>query len=286
MRSPRSRCDSSGTEWRVGACIDPRFPLPNGRTDPLEAFSRELRQVELRSPRIPVLSNVTGDWMTPANATDPAYWVRHVRAPVRFGDGLRAVLGEMAPVLLEVGPGQTLATLARANAMAGETLATFSVLPRDQAGSSDLECLLTALGGAWVAGADVDWGRLYAGQRRRLVSLPTYPFERQSFALDAPLPLTAETPARSSVHAEQASIDDWVYVPSWTRSTPSTHTELAQVKSGACWLVLIDDGHLAADLTGALDSYGAPRCPGQDGPVLARADGRRRALRRPPWRAR
>ncbi len=71
------------------------------------------RQVELRAPRIPFLSNVTGTWITDAEATDPAYWARHLRRPVRFADGVRELCRDARRVLLEVGPGQTLATLAR-----------------------------------------------------------------------------------------------------------------------------------------------------------------------------
>ncbi len=79
----------------------------------LPEFHAFVRRLDLRPPTIPVASNLTGTWMTEADATDPDYWVRHLRQTVRFADGLRALTQPDASVLLEVGPGRTLATLAR-----------------------------------------------------------------------------------------------------------------------------------------------------------------------------
>ena len=64
-----------------------------------------------QAPRIPYVSNLTGTWMTAEQATDPAYWARHLREPVRFARGSAELLREPARVLLEVGPGTTLSGL-------------------------------------------------------------------------------------------------------------------------------------------------------------------------------
>ncbi|MEE8523392.1 MAG: amino acid adenylation domain-containing protein, partial [Thermoanaerobaculia bacterium] len=79
----------------------------------LEPFGRCLRQVELRPPSIPYLSNLTGDWITPAEATDPDYWLRHLRQTVRFGDGVARLLEDPDALYVEVGPGRALGSLAR-----------------------------------------------------------------------------------------------------------------------------------------------------------------------------
>ena len=78
----------------------------------LGPFERYLRSLRLAEPSLPFVSNVTGTWIRPEEARDPAYWVRHLRQPVRFADGLQALVAEGSPALLEVGPGRTLTSLA------------------------------------------------------------------------------------------------------------------------------------------------------------------------------
>src|SRR6185369_4344133 len=78
----------------------------------LGPFADLVATVALHAPRLPYVSNLTGTWITAEQATDPAYWVRHLRAPVRFGDGLAALLAEPTRLLLEVGPSTALTRLA------------------------------------------------------------------------------------------------------------------------------------------------------------------------------
>jgi phthiocerol/phenolphthiocerol synthesis type-I polyketide synthase E len=146
--------------------------------DPVLPELTELaRRLRLRPPRIPYISDVTGTWITEAEATGPEYWARHLRSPVRFADGLRALRGELDPVLLEVGPGETLCTLARRQGT-GTAPAVVASLPDRAAGPG--EGLEAALGRLWAAGAGVDWALHHSAPRWR-VPLPTYPFERQRY---------------------------------------------------------------------------------------------------------
>src|SRR5262245_47900266 len=78
----------------------------------LESFTKEVRKLKLSPPKIPYVSNVTGTWITAEEATEPNYWARHLRQTVLFAAGVRELLREPRRVLLEVGPGQTLAILA------------------------------------------------------------------------------------------------------------------------------------------------------------------------------
>ncbi|HVR98950.1 MAG TPA: amino acid adenylation domain-containing protein, partial [Thermoanaerobaculia bacterium] len=84
----------------------------------IDVLARTVARIHPQPPRIPYLSNVTGTWIRPEEATDPAYWGRHLRETVRFADGLRELLPRTG-VLLEVGPGETLARLARRELRAG-----------------------------------------------------------------------------------------------------------------------------------------------------------------------
>jgi amino acid adenylation domain-containing protein len=149
-----------------------------------DAFLERVRRVTLRPPSIPYLSNVTGTWITAAQATDPGYWARHLRQTVRFHDGLAALAAE-GHVLLEVGPGRSLSALASRVQRDPAPCVAWS-LPPARAGASEIEALLGALGTLWTAGVEVDWGRVYAPERRRKVPLPTYPFERQRHWIEAP----------------------------------------------------------------------------------------------------
>ncbi|MBV9354215.1 MAG: type I polyketide synthase, partial [Chloroflexi bacterium] len=83
-------------------------------TDPvLDAFTTRVAGARPQAPRLPYSSNVTGTWITPAEASDPGYYARHMRGTVRFHEGLSALLADPGLVLVEVGPGATLARLAR-----------------------------------------------------------------------------------------------------------------------------------------------------------------------------
>jgi amino acid adenylation domain-containing protein len=146
------------------------------------AFAAELAGIELRPPRIPFVSNRTGTWITPEQATDPGYWVGHIRDAVRFGDGVDLVTQDGPAALVEVGPGHTLGTLARSGSR-GRGCTVLATLPGPREDADEQEFLTGALGRMWLAGARVDWAALH-GERRRRVSLPTYPFEPRRYWIE------------------------------------------------------------------------------------------------------
>ena len=140
-----------------------------------------LRRVRLQAPRLPIASNVTGRWLTAEEAMDPEYWTSQLRQPVRFADGLATVMQESPAVLLEVGPGQTLSTLARQHpATTGRATPVASLGRR---GVEDARALREAAGRLWSAGVALQWTHWHAQPRRR-VPLPTYPFERQRYWIE------------------------------------------------------------------------------------------------------
>ncbi|HEX8139758.1 MAG TPA: beta-ketoacyl synthase N-terminal-like domain-containing protein [Pyrinomonadaceae bacterium] len=151
----------------------------------LEEFETMVGEVALKPPRIPYISNVTGTWMTQADATTPTYWTKHLRQTVRFGDGLQQLLGESANILLEVGPGNTLATLARQHPAKAKTQVVLSSLRHVRERQSDVAFMLKTLGRLWLAGTEVDWVSFYLSERRHRLRLPTYPFERQRYWIDS-----------------------------------------------------------------------------------------------------
>ncbi|MGA4029588.1 amino acid adenylation domain-containing protein, partial [Ralstonia nicotianae] len=169
-------------------------------TEPiLPAFADSVARLTLRAPAIPFVSNLTGAWIEPAQATDPGYWAAHLRGTVRFADGLQTLMQGGPHAWIEVGPGQTLSALARL--CAGDAL----VLPSLGGGEgpkSDLAVLLGSAGQLWLTGQALDWRALYAGQQRRTLRLAPYPFQRERHWLDAPA--APQQDAQASVEPSRA----------------------------------------------------------------------------------
>ncbi|HEX4954980.1 MAG TPA: amino acid adenylation domain-containing protein, partial [Thermoanaerobaculia bacterium] len=148
-------------------------------------LARLMAQVELSPPRIPYLSNLTGDWVQADQARDPHFWARQMCQTVRFSAGLEVLLREGESTFVEVGPGQTLTVLVRQQAAQGEPLAVAS-LPYAAEGVPDTAFFAASLARLWAAGAAIDWRGAHTGESRRRVALPTYPFERQRCWLAEP----------------------------------------------------------------------------------------------------
>lgn len=152
----------------------------------IRPFIEQLKGINLNPPKVPFISSVTGTWITEAEATDPVYWGRQLRRTVRFADGLNEVLKGADRVLLEIGPGTTLTTLARQHPSKTADQVIVHTLRHPHDRQSDEELLLGALGRLWLAGIKVDWTGFYADQRRTRLALPTYPFERQRYWIEPP----------------------------------------------------------------------------------------------------
>ena len=119
-------------------------------------FAEATHGISVDRPSIPCISNVTGTWLTDDEALDPSYWVRHLRATVRFGDGVATLLTR-ARIVLEVGPGTTLSTLVRQAAPAAGPATTISTLGHPLDATPEPAALAAAAGELWLAGAEVDW---------------------------------------------------------------------------------------------------------------------------------
>ena len=172
----------------------------------LEPFARRVAQIEINAPNIPYLSNLTGTWVTAEEVKDPSYWARHLRETVRFGDNLRELSGDGRRALLEVGPGRTLSSLAMRQEGRKQEQPIVNSLPHPEEQQSDLESLLGAVGRLWLAGVAVKTDGYHAGRRRRLLSLPSYPFERQRYWVEPKIQTQPQTqPAPEQIAAEASS---------------------------------------------------------------------------------
>ncbi|MFE4108593.1 type I polyketide synthase [Almyronema epifaneia] len=213
-------------------------------------FTAAVAQVALQPPQIPLLSNVTGTWLTAAEATDPAYWGQQLRQPVQFGPAIAQLLQEPSQILLEVGPGRTLTTLAKQQVRTQLCLRT---VRHPQEGVSDSEYLLQTLGRLWLAGVAIDWSGVYAHERRQRLPLPTYPFERQRYWIEPQL--ASPLPPTTAALARQPDMADWFYLPTW-KQWPLTAHAGAIAPESTRWLLFVDSGGVGVQLARQLEQSG------------------------------
>ncbi|MDX3187241.1 SDR family NAD(P)-dependent oxidoreductase [Streptomyces sp. MN03-5084-2B] len=143
----------------------------------LDEFHAVAEKLSYARPRIPVVSNVTGDLVT---EFDAAYWVRHVREAVRFADGVRTLAAHGVTTLVELGPDGVL------SAMAQETVPGVTAVPALRRRHGEVAQAVTAFGAAVAGGATAEWTAVFEGTGARRVALPTYAFQREWFWLHAP----------------------------------------------------------------------------------------------------
>ncbi|MCZ4612256.1 polyketide synthase dehydratase domain-containing protein, partial [Streptomyces sp. Lzd4kr] len=146
----------------------------------LDEFRAIAADLTFHAPRIPVVSNVTGELATAEELASPDYWARHIRAAVRFLDGVRLLEARGVTEWLELGPDGVLSALVAESLEADSGIVT-PVLRR---GRPETEVFAAALGLAAARGADVRWDTVFPGARG--TDLPLYAFQRQRYWLDAP----------------------------------------------------------------------------------------------------
>ena len=152
----------------------------------VEPYAKVLSRFKLKAPKIPFISNVTGTWIKDDQATDPWYWARHLREPVRFSQGISHLLEEPNRVLLEVGPEKTLSSLAMQHTSKTRNHRILATMRHPQEDESDLHCLMTTMGRLWLSGVPLHWEALHAGSHHGRIPLPGHPLDRKRHWIDPP----------------------------------------------------------------------------------------------------
>ena len=213
-------------------------------------FGQVLQQIDFQPPQIDLISNVTGTWLTDAEATSPDYWLRHLRHTVHFSQGVTTLLQLKDPVFLELGPGHTLTKFVQQHLSSEQDIPVMQSLPHPRDQQSDAATLMTALGQLWLAGVPIDWAAFHHPAQRQRLPLPTYPFERESYwiALEEDRAPRSPTPAADET-TKAPDLADWFYLPTWRRSpiTPS------DPPLDHCWLMFVDTSEPAAFWQPAID---------------------------------
>ncbi len=213
----------------------------------LAPFAAAFAGLRLEAPTLPFVSNLTGTWITADEATGPGYWERHLRRTVRFAAGLETLFERGDAVLLEVGPGRALSSLARRHPARPGGQTVLSSLPAaPEAGEDDLPVLLRALGQLWLSGVPVDWRGFQAHETRRRVALPTYPFERRRYWVEP------QEDAGTLVPESR----DRAWAPLWRQAFPPPPPSPEDGVEGGPWLVLLDETGLGQRLVKLVEAQG------------------------------
>lgn len=203
------RLDELGIAWnRLAAERAGHSPLLDSI---LAEFRSVVSRLTLSEPCIPLISNLSGTWLTAAQAMDPEYWVAQLRHTVRLSDGIEALAADPDRLFLEVGPGRGLSALLRRHPSVGRRRAVVATMRAGDHDGDDQKTLLEAIGQLWRMGMPLDLaGGYYRDTPCRRVPLPTYPFAGERHWIERPVQKTSDT-------KRSADSADWMFAPTWTR---------------------------------------------------------------------
>ena len=238
--------------------------------DLLKPFGDYLRKLKLRAPEIRFLSNRSGTWITDSEATDPEYWVGHLRNTVRFADCVATLASNRSMILLEVGPGRTLGSLAKQNPGINPQSVLSSLRHPDQK-IDDLTQWKTVLGRLWALGMNLPAETLWPGEHRQRVRLPTYAFAHQRYFIE---PGKGAEPVSDVPNlSRQPAFDDWFYRPAWRRLDQVAGVDAPADVSPARWLLFVDEKGLGQDLAKRLRERGDIVVTVEPGDAYYKVDG-------------
>ena len=220
----------------------------------LGRFGDFLRGIELKAPVIPIVSNRTGQPLTEAEATDPDYWVRHLRGTVLFAECIDHLSAERSRIYVEMGPGKALGSLAAQHADVARGQVISALRHPDEAVLDDAY-FIAQLGRIWAMGGDFDWRQIWGEARRNRVVLPTYAFQRKPYFI---APGEAREAPGPSHLVRQAALEDWGYVPHWKAVAADCDVEIETLESAPKerWLVFVDETGLGRSVEQRLRQAG------------------------------
>ncbi|MEM9274446.1 MAG: SDR family NAD(P)-dependent oxidoreductase [Cyanobacteria bacterium P01_F01_bin.143] len=204
----------------------------------LDEFIAVFNDIKINSPQFPLISNVTGTWITETEITNPQYWARHIRETVQFSLGISEILQNPNRILLEIGGGRTLATLAKQHQFNSIETIFLTSLPHPKEEIPDMEFILNSLGKLWLAGKDINWESLHQNQTPYRIPLPTYPFERKRYWVERDYEQSQivenKSETKSLKQTKKPDIQDWFYVPSWQRNQLLVNSEFDIKENYSC----------------------------------------------------
>lgn len=211
----------------------------------VDTFRNFLTDFRFKTPLIPYISTVTGQWIHRDDINDPDYLIKNLRDSVQFNEGIEILLENQDWSLLEVGPGTTLSSLVRRHPKKRKEQLVLTSLPHALDKQSELKHIFTTLGHLWYAGAMIDWAGFYQNEKIMRVPLPSYPFEHKRFWIEADKTVSDNktTNYQTEVRKATNSIHDWLYLPTWKRKLVQNQNREHKFQ-GTNWLLFVDDSKL------------------------------------------
>lgn len=178
----------------------------------LEEFRYYLRTITLSAPKLPIVSNSTGTFLTDEEATDPEYWVNHLRGTIMFADCITTLAKQPNRIYLEVGPGKALSSMAAMNDRIKHQH-TFSTLRHPDQDIADDIYFVGVLARLWATGVNIDWEQIWGDAKRNRVVLPTYAFQQNEYFIE-PQKVIAQSVSHKPLTCIE-DIADWGYHSVW-----------------------------------------------------------------------
>ncbi|MCX7091093.1 MAG: amino acid adenylation domain-containing protein [Legionellales bacterium] len=209
-----------------------------------EAFIDILSNMKFHAPNIPIISNVTGDWLSAKDAIDVEYWYQHLRHAVRLSAGLNLLAQDSHSLFIEIGPKRSLGTFLKSVLQdTSQTMHQIVHTLDSNHPSSDLKQLYSVIGLAWINAIPIDWHRFHQPMQPQKLNLPTYIFQKQKYWLD---------PDKSISSAMIRS-----FQPAWTHhKIPGSITISSDILKNHTWFIIRDDEGLADKLILFFKSHG------------------------------
>lgn len=191
----------------------------------LEEFESFIDNMDLQTPTIPFISNVTGDWISDEEATSASYWRKHLRQTVQFHKGLSLLINQSHSTFIEIGAGRGLTTIAKRHPDASRSLSAYASMKSANKKIDDNSVLYELLGSLWLEQYEINWDSLAPKQHCKLVDIPTYAFDKQSYWLERTFNKIKTDNADSK---KREDIFTWFYTPSWLRLSMNDQNDLQQ----------------------------------------------------------
>jgi phthiocerol/phenolphthiocerol synthesis type-I polyketide synthase E len=202
----------------------------------MEEFTAFMNEFQLNEPSIPYISNVTGTWMKKEQVLDPRYYSQQLRDAVRFSQGIDTLRHNEGSIFIEVGPDEVLSKIVKRSASRDEVILSAQSAKRTAVESqhSNQAQFVKLLGECWIRGMKINWNKYYQHESRLRVPLPTYPFQRERYWIEAMVKQQSNT----SEKGKKANISDWFYVPTWKRINSFQQSNLEHAR-----FLILEHGH-------------------------------------------
>lgn len=190
----------------------------------LDEFLEKIKDIKINPPKIPFISNITGNWISQADLNSKKYWANHMRNAVLFSDGIQNLNLSKDDLFIEIGPGNTLSQLIlQQQTIKPQILNTVPHYVNSDENS--YQFLLQTIANLWLLNKKINWQELYTNEIRRRVKLPTYPFAKQSHWIHAT--------GSSNQEAQHSGL----YTPTWERTASLNYNVASKSNPDDTWLI-------------------------------------------------